>query len=179
MTHAAHDYSKYIDNLGLTIAENDILEADDIAGILDFGTGLKSSASWVIGDMIVWARENANDEWINHLSNRVDLDTCNNYASIARKVPRSRRRANLSFTHHAAVSKLDPEQQNEWLEKAEREGMSRDELRQAIKDVAKVEKRTVLGKVGGIDKLLRLDFGLPEGFEVKISYEVIIESEAA
>lgn len=173
------DYSQFIDPLGLNVPDNEILEASDIAALLDRADSLKSSASWAIGDIVVYARKSQNDDWINLLSNRVNIRTLNNYASIAGKFSRARRHANLSFRHHDAVKALDETAQDEWLDKAERQEMSSDELRQAIKDVATIEKRVVMGQVGSIDKMLKLDFGLPDNFTVKISYEVIIESEAA
>lgn len=178
MTNAARDLGKYIDNLGLTIPDGEIIEASEIAALLEMADGLKSSASWALGDCVVYARKTQNDDWMNFLSHKVNLRTLNNYASICGKFSRERRHANLSFRHHDAVKGLDPDAADEWLDKAERQEMSSDDLRQAIKDIAKVEKRVVIGNVGSIDKLLMLDLGLPKDFEVKISYEVVLEAAA-
>lgn len=172
------NYSQFIDPLGLNVPDNEILEASDIAALLDTADGLKSSASWAIGDIVVYARKTQNDDWINLLSHRINLRTLNNYASICGKFSRERRHANLSFRHHDAVKSLDPALADEWLDKAERQELSSDELRQAIKDTATREKRVVIGHVGSLDKLLMLDFGLPLNFEVKISYEVVLEAAA-
>jgi hypothetical protein len=174
MEARARDYSKFIDPLGLNLPEYERLDAADIAAILELGSGMKSSAAWLIGDCVNLARRTQNDEWMNYLSNRVELRTCNNYASIAGKFNRERRHANLSFSHHDAVKALPEAEQDYWLDRAEKEQLGRDDLRQMVKDVAQVEKRTVIGHVGSIDKLLTLDFGLPSGFEVKISYEVVL-----
>jgi hypothetical protein len=175
MTNAARDLSKYIDGLGLNIPENEVIEAPDIAALLDHAEGMKSSLSWALGDLVVYARKTQNDDWMNYLSHRLNLRTLNNYASIAGKFPRERRHPDLSFRHHDAVKGLEPEQADEWLDKAERQELSSDDLRQAIKDVAALERRTVIGHVGSIDKLLRLDMGLSEGYEVKIVYTVVLE----
>ncbi len=179
MDNAARaNYSEFIDELGLNISENDRFEASEIAALLEIADGLKSSASWALGDCVVYARKTQNDDWMNYLSHRINLRTLNNYASICGKFSRDRRHANLSFRHHDAVKSLEPELADEWLDKAERQEMSSDDLRQAIKDTATREKRVVIGSVGSIDKLLQLDFGLPTGYEVKISYEVILEAAA-
>ena len=177
--HAARDFSKLIDPLGFQVPSGVHLSAADIANLLDHAEGTKSSISWAIGDIVNYARGmNDGDSWINHLTHRVTLRTLNNYASIATRFTRDRRHANLSFRHHDAVKALDPATADEWLDKAERQEMSSDDLRQAIKDVARVEKRVVIGHVGSIDKLLQLDFGLPSGYEVKVSYEVVLEAAA-
>jgi hypothetical protein len=176
VANAARDFSKYIDHLGFHISEDERLDAGAIADLLDHLEGTKSSMSWALGDLVVYARDSQNDDWMTCLSHRLNLRTLNNYASIARKFPRDRRRPTLSFRHHDAVKGLEPEHADEWLDKAERQELSSDDLRQAIKDVAALERRTVIGHVGSIDKLLRLDMGLSEGYEVKIVYTVVLEA---
>lgn len=178
MTNAPRDLSQFVDNLGLNISEGNALDSEDIVAIIEWGNDKKSALSWLLGDITLCARDHHNDDWINYLSHKINLRTLNNYASICRQFPRERRHAKLSFSHHDAVKGLEPYEQDEWLDKAEKQEMNRDELRDAIKDVAKIEKRTVIGHVGSIDKLLRLDMGLPENFEVKIVYEVVLEQAA-
>jgi len=56
-----------------------------------------------------------------------------NIASVARRVPRSRRRADLSFGHHEAVARFDSQNQARWLEIAAHEGLSVEELRGRLK----------------------------------------------
>ena len=179
MDNAARDYSQFIDSLGLVIDDNTELGAIDIASLLDIASSLKSSASWAMGDITNLARKTQNDDWINHLSHRVSIRTLNNYASIANKFPRHRRRANLSFSHHDAVKSLPEAEQDIWLDKSEKEQLDRETLRQLIRDIAPVEKREVLATVGSIDKLLTLDFGLPIGYQVKVVYIVEALQEAA
>jgi hypothetical protein len=52
---------------------------------------------------------------------------------VACKVESVRRRTGLSWSHHKEVAALEPEQQDYWLARAEAEGMSREELRYAIR----------------------------------------------
>lgn len=60
-------------------------------------------------------------------------DTLRNYASIGRRVPVERRRAELPFGSHAEVAKLEPHEQAEWLERAVEKRWRRDELRAHIR----------------------------------------------
>jgi hypothetical protein len=58
--------------------------------------------------------------------------TLGNWVWVASKVPRSRRREELSFTHHTIVAPLDLQAQQRWLERAVEERLSSRELRDAI-----------------------------------------------
>jgi hypothetical protein len=178
MDNAARDYSEMIDEIGLTERLDNLAEID-LAALIATAEMLKSSASWVIGDVTNAAKEFFGDDWYQHIPFTVNIRTCNNYGSIAKKFPRDRRRKSLPFRYFDAVKALDPELQDEWLDKAEKQEMTSDQLRDSIRDIATVEKRVVIGHVGSIDKLLRLDMGLPENFEVKISYTIYIEQKAA
>ena len=59
---------------------------------------------------------------------------------VACKVESVRRRTGLSWSHHKEVAALEPEQQDYWLARAEAEGMSREELRYAIRLARKKEE---------------------------------------
>lgn len=56
-----------------------------------------------------------------------------NIASVCSKVHFSFRNENLTFTHHVAVSALPPEQQKEWLDRAEKESLSVSKMRRLMK----------------------------------------------
>jgi len=60
---------------------------------------------------------------------------------VAGKVGLSGRHDNLSFSHHKAVASLAPQEQKQWLDRAEDEGLTRDELRQGIKKSRKLPNR--------------------------------------
>jgi hypothetical protein len=51
---------------------------------------------------------------------------------VSKAVPLSRRRDGLSWSHHATVAKMDPNEQTKWLQEAETNKWTRGELRKAI-----------------------------------------------
>lgn len=87
-------------------------------------------------------------DWINHgeavfgekVAQAVEVtnlnpDTLDNYARVARKVPRERRIAGVPFGVHAEVAPLEPAEQKEWLGKAAANGWKREELRSHLRPV--------------------------------------------
>ena len=70
----------------------------------------------------------------------LDYQTLRNYAWVAGRFDLSRRRDNLSFAHHAEVAALSDEEQDEWLDLAERNRWSRNELRARLRN----EKRALI-----------------------------------
>lgn len=69
-----------------------------------------------------------------------DKQTLKNIKSISENVPSTVRNPELSFTHHAEVSKLDHGQQEEYLQKAVDEKWTVRDLREAIKSDERKEK---------------------------------------
>lgn len=65
----------------------------------------------------------------------VDYSTVANERWVAKQFEFSRRRENLSWSHHAEVASLDRAEQDEVLDRAEQEGMTRKELRQLVKRI--------------------------------------------
>jgi hypothetical protein len=60
-------------------------------------------------------------------------ETLRRWQWTAQKVPKSRRRVGLSFTHHETVAALEPSEQIRWLDHAEQSGLSANDLRAAIR----------------------------------------------
>lgn len=58
------------------------------------------------------------------------------YLRVSERVPRSRRRKDLSWSHHRAVAALEPAAQKEWLKRASEEQMSHHEMRDALRNGA-------------------------------------------
>lgn len=61
------------------------------------------------------------------------------YVRVAQRVPRSRRRKGLSWSHHRAVAALEPAGQKEWLRRAVDDALSHHDLRAALRNGAEPE----------------------------------------
>lgn len=89
---------------------------------------------WLIGDWILageqqWGKTYEEAEEITGLAYK----TLANAASVCKRVEFSRRRENLSFRHHAEVASLDPDDQAELLEAAERGNWTTETMRQQVR----------------------------------------------
>jgi hypothetical protein len=86
-------------------------------------------------------------DWLNHgkrvygqrykhgiAATGLEYQTLRNYAMVARRFELSRRRDNLSFQHHAELCALSDEEQDRWLDRAEKGRWSRNELRRRRRD---------------------------------------------
>lgn len=92
------------------------------------------SSSWWLGDWLVYGELTYPDRYRQALAaTSLDYQTLRNYAWVARSFRLSRRRDNLSFGHHAELASLPPEEQDYWLNQAERGNWSRNRLRQQLK----------------------------------------------
>jgi hypothetical protein len=92
------------------------------------------TVAWSIGDAINFG-ERAYGEKYAHAVEALNMtpETLMNYASIARKVPRERRREELPFSTHALVAPLEPEQQERWLDDAVENDWTRGQLRDRLR----------------------------------------------
>jgi hypothetical protein len=66
-----------------------------------------------------------------------DYGTLANDSSVARAIPQPIRKPELSFEHHRVVAKLNPEDQEKWLDKAVDENLTVKELRRELNGVPK------------------------------------------
>ena len=64
------------------------------------------------------------------------------YVRVAQRVPTSRRRKGLSWSHHRAVAALEPPAQKEWLRRAVDEGLSHHALRDELRNGAPPKQTT-------------------------------------
>lgn len=89
--------------------------------------------TWVIADAINEGERRYGEKY----AQAVELlnmtpETLMNYASIARKVPRERRRVGVPFSVHALVAPLEPKQQELWLDRTVKHDWTRAELRERL-----------------------------------------------
>ncbi|WP_254594779.1 LmbU family transcriptional regulator [Streptomyces sp. 8P21H-1] len=97
-------------------------------------SGLLNSSSWWLGDWLVYGKD--------HYANRYErgiraaglqYQTLRNYAWVSRRFELRRRRSALSFQHHAELASLPVDEQEGWLDRAERLKWSTKQLRNAIR----------------------------------------------
>src|SRR5260370_2413896 len=115
---------------------------------------LEHALAWWVGDW--WAfgehHRGARRELTTHLGwQGPAYQTCANAAAVCRAFEISRRREVLSFSHHAAVAALAPAEQDGLLDQAEREGWSRQQLREAVhstRSVIRIAGRSIASPTG-------------------------------
>jgi hypothetical protein len=91
------------------------------------------ASAWWLGDWLVYGQSEYADRYRKAIvGTSLDYQTLRNYAWVARRIPYSRRRPNLSFQHHAEIASLQPQQQDLWLDRAEASSWSRNELRRRV-----------------------------------------------
>jgi hypothetical protein len=102
-------------------------------------TGKKhSQAAMMLGDLLAFGEDRFGERYADVIDStreymRVAIGTLKNWQWISGKIEPSRRRENLSLSHHEAVAKLPADEQNEFLRAADNEGLSVKELKDLIK----------------------------------------------
>jgi hypothetical protein len=92
------------------------------------------ASCWWIGDWLVYGETKYRDRYKRAMSDTsLDYKTLRNYSWVARRFDPSRRRTSLTFQHHVEVAALPPEEQDYWLDMAEKFEWSRNELRRQLK----------------------------------------------
>jgi hypothetical protein len=96
----------------------------------------KASPFWV-GDLVAYGEQKYGEMYAQAMdATRYSYGTLANAAYVARRVESSRRREHLSFGHHQEVAPLPPQEQTEWLDKAEVQELTIQQLRIHIKAAA-------------------------------------------
>jgi hypothetical protein len=98
-------------------------------------SAIATSSAWCLGDWVVYGQDTYTGRYraaIDRTS--LDYQTLRNYAWVVRRFPHHRRRAELSFGHHAEVAALSEAEQDFWLGKAAKHGWSRNRLRRQVRD---------------------------------------------
>ncbi|HEX4791597.1 MAG TPA: LmbU family transcriptional regulator, partial [Actinospica sp.] len=99
-----------------------------LAGILD-------SSAWWLGDWLVYGKDNYADRYQRGIrAAGLKYQTLRNYAWVSRRFDQSRRRAKLTFQHHAEVASLPLDEQELWLQRAEELSWTTKQLRTAIQE---------------------------------------------
>jgi N6-adenosine-specific RNA methylase IME4 len=89
---------------------------------------------WWIGDWLNYGEAAYGEKYAQAINETgYEYQTVADIAWTSKAVEVSRRRESLSFSHHREVAPLPPREQTDWLDKAERFGWSKAELRKQIK----------------------------------------------
>lgn len=99
------------------------------------------ASGWWIGDWVRFGNARYGEKY--EAAARIsgyDVQSLMNMAYVASRFEVSRRRENLSFTHHAEVAALTREAQERWLDVAELDGLSSRRLRQGVQREARLRR---------------------------------------
>lgn len=113
--------------LGLTITCD--MPFDTWTTLMDTLSRMNGAFQWMIGDALNYGSSKYGEKYSQALeSTQLTYSALANFSWVARSVPIENRNSNLSWTHHRAVSKLDPTEQRRLLGEAERSGWTADTL---------------------------------------------------
>ena len=112
---------------------------------------INRASHWWIGDWLNYG-ENKYGEMYSQAMQDTDFDyqTLAHDKAVAREFEFIRRRINLSWSHHAEVVALEPDEQDKWLDKAEQDELTREELRRAIRTQRQFDADTKPVSVQGV-----------------------------
>jgi hypothetical protein len=92
------------------------------------------SAGWWIGDWLAYGNHAFGERYAR--ASRItgyDAQTLMNMAYVASRFDASRRRAKLSWSHHAEIAAMEPDEQDHWLARAETDRLSVRCLRESVR----------------------------------------------
>lgn len=110
------------------------LTIEQLTSMAAFFGQLNSASRWWISDLLHYV-EMRHGEYVAHVADATGLapQTIENIMSVGRRVPATRRRIGVSFSLHAEVAALPPNDQRHWLKVAEDEKLTKVELRARIR----------------------------------------------
>lgn len=92
------------------------------------------SSSWWLGDWLVYGKDHYTDRYQRGIrAAGLSYQTLRNYAWVSRRFDHTRRRAALSFQHHAELASMPVAEQEVWLDRAEQREWSTKQLRGALR----------------------------------------------
>lgn len=135
---------------GRELTINDWVRHGRSLGAIGRGSG------WWIGDWVRFGTARYGEKY--DIAARItgyDTQSLMNMAYVASRFDSSRRREKLSFSHHAEVAALPFDEQERWLDRAERDKLSCRRLRQELRTgpssrrrLASVEEQPVCPRCG-------------------------------
>lgn len=118
----------------LDLSSRPHLTIEQLTSMAAFFGQLNSASRWWISDLLHYV-EMRHGEYVAHVADATGLapQTIENIMSVGRRVPARRRRIGVSFSLHAEVAALLPNEQRHWLKVAEEENLTKTELRARIR----------------------------------------------
>jgi hypothetical protein len=106
---------------------------------------LQARLQWLLGDWLAFGEDREWGETYRQIAEEFgyEVATLHNLSSIARRVNFSRRRETLSFGHHETVASLTAQEQEYWLALAEEQGLTRNDLRQELRNANQESEQKV------------------------------------
>jgi hypothetical protein len=96
--------------------------------------GIAEASTWWLADWAAYGESSYGEKYRQAVeATGIGYQTLRNYAWVAGRFDVSRRRDKLSFAHHAELASLDAGEQDAWLDRAEADGWSRNELRDRLR----------------------------------------------
>jgi len=103
---------------------------------------IRDSMGFALGDWLLFGEAAYGERYTQAAAiTRRSYSGLANLRYVSRHVVRSRRREELSWSHHAAVASLEPDEQVEWLDRAEEGGWSVDLLASMLRDAREFSPR--------------------------------------
>lgn len=94
---------------------------------------IEGGVMWWLGDWLNYGEREYGEKYAQAMdASDYSYQTLNGARWVAENVEFTRRRKELSWSHHREVASLEPKEQDKWLQKAIDNGWTRKELRDAI-----------------------------------------------
>lgn len=103
-------------------------------------TVMVDACPWWLGDALIFGERKYGQTYaqVAEVTGKA-IHTLQNSAWVASRIPPSRRREDLSFSHHAEVAGMEPDIADAYLNLAEEHGWTRNELRRSIAEARRQE----------------------------------------
>ncbi len=117
---------------GIVLVREDTFE--EWAGAAEWGQDMEEALQFCIADLIEHGEHRYGEKYSQALrATSYSEQTVKNLTRVARAIPPERRRPDLNFAIHETVAALPEPEQEQWLDKAEAEGLTREALRIQIR----------------------------------------------
>lgn len=130
------------------------------AGALHYASASHEASPYWVGDLLAYAE--TREDWKEKLEQaktvtKLARHTLDNLTTVSRKVKGRARALSPSISHSAVVTKLEPDEQEEWLEKARDEGWTVSELNKEIRASARTKVIEGQAALAGMYRVIYAD----------------------